>query len=86
MFSVVKVTENGRSKDVCTKVNLPTTIRVYYNQGIVIFQYFLPLFIISIAYFRIGRTLLRSSTPGNQEELRDALVLRKKKKVSQNFT
>ncbi len=82
--SVIKVTVNGTTKDFCTNVYLPATFRMYYNQGIVIIQYFLPLLIISKAYFQIGRTILSSNTPGNQQEVRDALVSRKKEKVSSN--
>ena len=44
-------------------------------------QYFVPLFIISFAYVKIGRNLWGSRTPGNAEDARDAHVLKNKKKV-----
>lgn len=83
--SVIKVTKNGTTKDFCTNVYLPENFRIYYNQSIVIIQYFFPLIVISAAYFRIGRKLWRSNTPGNQEKARDAIVLRNKRKVGSTF-
>lgn len=79
---MTNVTRNEMCTDFCGNANLPTNLRMGYNQGIKIIHDFLPVFIISGAYYHIGQAPGTSNIPGISEETRDALVLRKKKKVS----
>lgn len=68
-------------KPFCANTWLSESFRVYYNQSVVIIQYFFPLLIISGAYIRMGFELWRAEPPGNREETRDAVVLQNKIKV-----
>ncbi|XP_064459129.1 RYamide receptor-like [Ornithodoros turicata] len=52
-----------------------------YNHGLVCVQYFLPLIAVCYTYGKILRRLRRSRAPGNTEIVRDANILRNKRKV-----
>lgn len=52
-----------------------------YQVVLSVIQYFIPLFIISFAYTRMGVKLWLSQTPGAAQEKRDQMILVNKKKV-----
>ncbi|ODM90740.1 Neuropeptide Y receptor [Orchesella cincta] len=72
--------DGDNAKPFCTNLGLSPTFRMYYNLGLVVIQYFLPLIIISGAYAQMGRTLWATTVPGNREITRDTIVLKNKKK------
>jgi leucokinin receptor len=74
---------NGGTKPFCTYVRVPEYyFQIYVCWILVIVQYFLPLTIICFAYIRMGAQLWGSTTPGNAQDLRDATLLKNKKRVS----
>ncbi|XP_068203913.1 tachykinin-like peptides receptor 99D [Palaemon carinicauda] len=68
-------------KPFCDAVNIDPVIMWTYSHVMVALQFFIPLFIISFAYIRMGWELWGAQTPGNAEDARDAHVLKNKKKV-----
>ena len=52
-----------------------------YMMYVTIVQYFFPLLIISIAYFRIMHRIWLTKAPGSAMDTRDAIMTRNKKKV-----
>lgn len=71
----------GGMKPFCAPVNLNETFRIYYNLGLPVMQYILPLMIISIAYAKMAARLWGLSLPGNKQETRDVNALRNKRRV-----
>ncbi|KAF2362027.1 G protein-coupled receptor rhodopsin-like [Trinorchestia longiramus] len=65
----------------CESRNMDKELFSTYSHLLVGIQYFLPLGIVSFAYFKIARKLWGSRTPGNAEDARDAHVLKNKKKA-----
>ncbi|CAL8086046.1 unnamed protein product [Orchesella dallaii] len=80
-YKVIQIMDKGSPKPFCTNLGLSPTFRTYYTLGIVVVQYFFPLIIITGAYAHMATKLWGTTAPGNKEELRDAVVLRNKKKV-----
>ncbi|KAH7978534.1 hypothetical protein HPB49_005812 [Dermacentor silvarum] len=71
-----------RTRPFCHNVALPPSAWRIYNNALVCSQYFAPLLVICYVYERIRRLLKDSTIPGNPESVRDAIVVRNKKKVS----
>ncbi|XP_076327097.1 RYamide receptor-like [Tachypleus tridentatus] len=74
----------NKTKPFCQNSEIPPLAWRTYNHILVSLQYFVPLFIISYAYLRMGIRLRENQTPGNAQGPRDANILRNKQKVSQN--
>ncbi|XP_064459163.1 substance-K receptor-like [Ornithodoros turicata] len=66
----------------CSNVVISQYLWRLYNNVLVSVQYFLPLMIICYVYDKIRRLLKYSTVPGNPETVRDAIVVRNKKKVT----
>ncbi|XP_065295236.1 neuromedin-K receptor-like isoform X1 [Dermacentor albipictus] len=71
-----------RTRPFCHNVALPPSAWRVYNNALVCSQYFAPLLVICYVYERIRRLLKDSTIPGNPESVRDAIVVRNKKKVT----
>ncbi|KAL3171276.1 hypothetical protein MRX96_013503 [Rhipicephalus microplus] len=69
-----------RTRPFCHNVALPPSAWRVYNNALVCSQYFAPLLVICYVYERIRRLLKDSTIPGNPESVRDAIVVRNKKK------
>ncbi|KAK8769948.1 hypothetical protein V5799_013587, partial [Amblyomma americanum] len=69
-----------RTRPFCHNVALPPGAWRIYNNALVCSQYFAPLLVICYVYERIRRLLKDSTIPGNPETVRDAIVVRNKKK------
>lgn len=80
-FRVVYITKDCLYP-VCQNVVFEESTWNLYSEVLVFLQYFIPLVIISYAYARICCMLWGAKTPGNAQGLRDATVLKNKKKVS----
>ncbi|XP_076369204.1 RYamide receptor-like isoform X2 [Tachypleus tridentatus] len=74
------MTENY-TKPFCDSVGVPQWVWKTYNPILVCLQYFFPLFVISYAYGKMCLKLKDSQAPGNAEGVRDAGILRNKRKV-----
>ena len=57
------------------------TMYKVYCVVLVLLEYAAPLFIISMAYLRMGIKLWGQETPGHADTARDDMILRNKKKV-----
>ncbi|CAN7995628.1 unnamed protein product, partial [Ixodes hexagonus] len=72
-----------RTRPFCRNVVVPPAAWRLYNNALVSIQYFVPLLVICYVYEKIRRLLKDSTIPGNPETVRDAIVVRNKKKVRQ---
>lgn len=70
-----------RTRPFCHNVVVPPAAWRLYNNALVCLQYFVPLLVICYVYEKIRRLLKDSTIPGNPETVRDAIVVRNKKKV-----
>ncbi|KAF4531727.1 hypothetical protein B566_EDAN008940 [Ephemera danica] len=68
------------TKPFCFSLNLTKEEMTVYRRLLVALQYFVPLCVISAVYARMGLRLWGSRAPGNAENLRDANLLRNKKR------
>jgi leucokinin receptor len=75
---------DASSKPFCYNTNLSQDQMMMYRRVLVALQYFVPLCVISAVYARMGFHLWGSKTPGNAENMRDANLLRNKKRVSRS--
>ncbi|XP_013780503.1 tachykinin-like peptides receptor 99D [Limulus polyphemus] len=71
----------NKTKPFCQNSGISPLAWRTYNHILVSLQYFVPLFIISYAYIRMGIRLRQNQTPGNAQGQRDANILRNKQKV-----
>ena len=78
---VFRVNTDLPDKPQCLPVFRHTAVRQAYQLSLILTQYFLPLIIISVAYFRIACYLWTAQTPGVGEERRDQKVHKSKVKV-----
>ncbi|EEC20107.1 G-protein coupled receptor, putative [Ixodes scapularis] len=69
-----------RTRPFCHNVVVPPAAWRLYNNALVCLQYFVPLLVICYVYEKIRRLLKDSTIPGNPETVRDAIVVRNKKK------
>ncbi|XP_013781729.2 RYamide receptor-like [Limulus polyphemus] len=74
-------TTGNNTKPFCNNVGISKLVWRTYSPILVFLQYFLPLFVISYAYGRMGLKLKDAQAPGNAEGTRDAGILRNKRKV-----
>ena len=67
------------------ETNDQTMVTLYkvYCVVLAMLEYAVPLFIISMAYFRMGLKLWVAETPGHADMARDDMILKNKKKVLQ---
>ncbi|XP_013785397.1 RYamide receptor-like, partial [Limulus polyphemus] len=80
IFKYEPATGNN-TKPFCQNSEIPQLAWRTYNHILVSLQYFVPLFVISYAYIRMGIRLRQNQTPGNAQGQRDENILRNKKKV-----
>jgi len=79
---VTQLEQGDTSKPFCYNVNLSQEQMMMYRRVLVALQYFVPLCVISAVYARMGFRLWGSRAPGNAENMRDANLLKNKKRVS----
>lgn len=83
--------QNGEKTIFCT-ANWPdgaasdSTIEFFYNTGILIFVYAIPMLVIGTLYSRVGKELERSHPVGERVDTRLAHRYTERKKVSRYFT
>lgn len=68
-------------KPFCYNTELPNTVMLCYRVLILLVQYVVPLCIISCVYARMALRLWGSHAPGNAQFIRDATLMKNKKKV-----
>ncbi|CAB3374084.1 Hypothetical predicted protein [Cloeon dipterum] len=78
---VTELHQGGVTKPFCYNMNLTPEQMMLYRRVLVALQYFVPLCVISVVYARMGLRLWGSRAPGNAENMRDANLLRNKKRV-----
>ena len=69
------------TKPFCYNTELPNDVMLSYRVLILLLQYILPLCIISCVYARMALRLWGSHAPGNAQFIRDATLMKNKKKV-----
>ncbi|XP_022249004.1 RYamide receptor-like [Limulus polyphemus] len=74
-------TTNNYTKPFCDNIEFSPTAWKTYKHVLVCIQYFVPLFIISFAYSRMGLKLKDGQVPGNSHGPRDRGIIKNKKKV-----
>lgn len=81
-FFMCRTVQKPDGRVACEEHFLDDDGRVVYGFFITIVTYFLPVTILSVTYFMIGRILWRHKLPGNADDQRDAVQFKSKKKVS----
>lgn len=69
-------------KPFCYNTELPNEVMLCYRVIILLVQYVVPLCIISCVYARMALRLWGSHAPGNAQFIRDATLMKNKKKVT----
>ncbi|KAJ2947015.1 hypothetical protein O0L34_g16359 [Tuta absoluta] len=75
------VTQVYRKKPFCQPSEFGVNSLTIYRLLLYIFQYVIPLFVITFAYAHMAMKLWGARAPGNAQELRDANHMKNKKKV-----
>lgn len=83
-MEVIYVSEEN-NKPFCYANRLSERTMVIFRTVLALFQYVMPLSVITWAYWNISVALWGNTTPGNAQTERDANLMRNKKRVSVTF-
>ena len=81
ILSKVKMNDES-GVEICDEVWPDGKHRYYFSMAIMVLQYFLPLFVLSFTYARIGIIIWIKKPPGEAENKRDQRMAKSKRKVS----
>ncbi|XP_046980236.1 prolactin-releasing peptide receptor-like isoform X1 [Schistocerca americana] len=76
-----KIGEQWVSKPFCVNVHLSNKAMMSYRMVLFLVQYLIPLCVITYVYSRMALRLWGSKAPGNAQDLRDATLMKNKKRV-----
>ncbi|XP_047097988.1 prokineticin receptor 1-like isoform X2 [Schistocerca piceifrons] len=76
-----KIGEQWVSKPFCVNVHLSNKAMMSYRMVLFLVQYLIPLCVITYVYARMALRLWGSKAPGNAQDLRDATLMKNKKRV-----